>query len=67
MAAPIQTNPFENQLRLYDAQYNIIGAMFNPEAGTEINWRSLAREVKDALNDPALPRYYRAEYHIINA
>jgi hypothetical protein len=41
--------------------------MFNPEAGTETKWRSLAREVKDALNDPALPRYYRAEYHIINA
>jgi hypothetical protein len=42
--------------------------MFNPAEGEgETNWRSLSVRVAEALNDPALPRYYRAEYHIINA
>jgi hypothetical protein len=57
-----------NQHRQYDVQYEAIGAMFNPAEGEgETNWRSLSVQVAEALNDPALPRYYRAEYHIINA
>ena len=60
-------DPFENQHCQYDAEYNTIGAILNPEEGTETNWRALAVKVAEALSDPALPRYYRAEYHIINA
>jgi hypothetical protein len=48
-------------------RYQAIGAMFNPEDGTETNWRSLSVQVAEAISDPALPRFYRAEFHIINA
>jgi hypothetical protein len=61
-------DPFANQDKIYDAEYEAIGAMFNPGEGEgETNWRSLSVRVAEALTDPALPRYYRAEYHIINA
>ncbi|KAM0694937.1 hypothetical protein Q7P36_005293 [Cladosporium allicinum] len=67
MADSTHTDPFEQQHRQYDAQYEATGAMFNPEDGTETNWRSLSVQVAEAPNDPALPRYHRAEFHIINA
>jgi hypothetical protein len=57
----------QNRHRQYDAQYEAIGAMYDPEDGTETDWKSLAPKLEEALSDPALPRYYRAEYHIINA
>lgn len=67
MAGSTRTDPFEQQHRQYDAQYEAIGAMYDPEDGTETDWKSLAPLVEEALNDPALPRLHRAEFHIINA
>ena len=59
-------DPFANQHRLYDAQYEAIGALVAP-GDDIIDWPSLATQLEGALSDPTLPRYYRAEYHIINS
>jgi len=61
------TDLFANQHAMYDAQYEAIGALFDPGDEVEVDFASLAQKLREALSDPALPRYYRAEYHIINA
>jgi hypothetical protein len=43
MAASTRTDPFENQHRLYDAQYKFMGDISNHENGAETNGRALAR------------------------
>jgi hypothetical protein len=60
-------DPLANQHRLYDAQYEVIRAIFDPEDGSETNIALFAQKLREALSDPALSRYYRAEYHILNS
>jgi hypothetical protein len=67
MADSAHTDPFEQRHQQYDAQYEAIGAVYDPKDGTETDWKSLALLVEGALSDPALPRLHRAEFHIINA
>lgn len=64
MAAP---DPFHSQHQLYDAEYRAISAMLGEEDDAAPDWPALSRRVQAALSDPALPRWYRAEYHIIGA
>jgi hypothetical protein len=63
----IMADPFKTQHQFYDAQYEAIGDLVDPGDDKIVDWSSLAAQVEQALSDPALPRYYRAEYHIINA
>lgn len=67
MAPPTHTDPFANQHKIYDAEYEAIGAIFDPGDGAGVNFTSLAQRLREALSDPVLPRYYHAEYHIMNA
>ena len=67
MADSAHTDPFEQRHQQYDAQYEAIGAVYDPKDGTETDWKSLALLVEEALSDPALPRLHRVEFHIINA
>lgn len=60
-------DPFANQHAMYDAQYEAIGALFDPGDGVKVDFGSLAQRLREALSDPALPLYYRAEDHIMNA
>ena len=61
MADSAHTDPFEQRHQQYDAQYEAIGAVYDPKDGTETDWKSLALLVEGALSDPALPRLHRAE------
>jgi hypothetical protein len=56
----------QNQAQFYQAQGDAIDALFLTADG-DADCRSLGTQVKEALSDPALPRYYRANFHIINA
>jgi hypothetical protein len=62
----INTNmadPFLNQHQWYDSQDQAITDMLQAETR---DWPSLASHLDEALSDPALPRYYRASYHIMH-
>jgi hypothetical protein len=56
----------QNQQEFYRTQGGAIDALFQT-ADADADWRSLGTQVEEALSDPALPRYYRANFHIINA
>jgi hypothetical protein len=56
----------QNQAQFYRAQGDAIDALFQT-ADADADWQSLATQCEAALSDPALPRYYRANFHIINA
>lgn len=56
----------QNETQFYQAQYDAIDALFQT-ADVDANWQSLGTQVGEALSDPAMPRYHRARFHIINA
>jgi hypothetical protein len=56
----------QNQQQLYQVQYDAISTLFQT-ANVDADWQYLGRQVEEALSDPALPRYCRAKFHIINA
>ncbi|CZT16401.1 uncharacterized protein RCC_02244 [Ramularia collo-cygni] len=69
MAVPTtaSSDPFRNQHAMYDQQYATISAMVGSEDDEAPDWPALALRLDEALSDPALPRWHRAEYHIIHA
>jgi len=56
-------DPFHHQHQLYDAQDQAIFDMVQAE---DADWPAIALQLDEALSDPALPRYYRAMYHILH-
>lgn len=56
-------DPFYNQHQLYDAHDQVISDMVQAE---DADWPAIALQLDEALSDPALPRYYRAMYHILH-
>ncbi|KAK5129864.1 hypothetical protein LTR08_002741 [Meristemomyces frigidus] len=58
-------DPMQNQHALYDAQYKQINDLFMTEEDTD--WPQISRLIDQALRDPFLPRWHRAEFEIIRS
>ncbi|EGP88908.1 unnamed protein product [Zymoseptoria tritici ST99CH_1A5] len=60
-------DPFLDQHILYDTEYDAIIDMVGHGEEAPPDWPAVAIRVDQALSDPALPRWYRAEYQLIRA
>jgi hypothetical protein len=61
------TDTLRNQHAFYDTQYDAIMAMFGDEDDPPPDGPALSRRIEEALSDPFLPRWHRADYHILVA
>ena len=59
-------DPAYNRHRFYDAEHDMIRDLFQT-AKSDDDWEKLTVALDNALANPPLPRWYRAEYEAIRA